>query len=73
MLTVVGAHDFREKFGYWMERAGADDEILITPRGRRYARLAPPDPQLATTDIAADPEQAEVPAAPPPRTAGISR
>jgi hypothetical protein len=48
--VVLGAHDFREKFGYWMERAGADDEILIMRRGRRYARLGPPDPQLATTD-----------------------
>jgi prevent-host-death family protein len=44
----VGAHEFREKFGYWMERAAAGDEILITRRGRRYARLGPPDPQLAT-------------------------
>jgi prevent-host-death family protein len=49
---VVGAHEFREKFGYWMERAAAGDEILITRRGRRYARLGPADPQLATTDIA---------------------
>jgi antitoxin (DNA-binding transcriptional repressor) of toxin-antitoxin stability system len=31
-----------------MERAAAGDEILITRRGRRYARLGPPDPQLAT-------------------------
>ena len=50
--TVVGAHEFREKFGYWMERAAAGDEILITRRGRRYARLGPADRQLATTDIA---------------------
>jgi prevent-host-death family protein len=42
----VGAHEFREKFGYWMDRAAAGDEILITRRGRRYARLGPPDPQL---------------------------
>jgi prevent-host-death family protein len=42
----VGAHQFREKFGYWMERAAAGDEIVITRRGRRFARLGPPDPQL---------------------------
>ena len=30
-----------------MERAAAGDEILITRRGRRYARLGPPD-ALAT-------------------------
>jgi antitoxin (DNA-binding transcriptional repressor) of toxin-antitoxin stability system len=29
-----------------MERAAAGEEILITRRGRRYARLGPPDPQL---------------------------
>ena len=44
---LVGAHEFREKFGYWMERAASGEEILITRRGRRYARLGPPDPQLA--------------------------
>jgi antitoxin (DNA-binding transcriptional repressor) of toxin-antitoxin stability system len=33
-----------------MERAAAGEEILITRRGRRYARLGPPDPQLANTD-----------------------
>lgn len=48
----VGAHQFRNHFGYWMERAAAGDEILITRRGRRYARLGPPDPQLATADPA---------------------
>jgi prevent-host-death family protein len=57
--AVVGAHEFREKFGYWMERAAAGEEILITRRGRRFARLGPPDPQLATTG--SDP--AEEPAA----------
>ena len=50
--AVVGAHRFRNHFGYWMERAAGGDEILITRRGRRYARLGPPDPQLATTDTA---------------------
>src|SRR4051812_44636529 len=69
---VVGAHEFREKFAYWMERAAAGEEILITRRGRRYARLGPPDPQLATRDIASPPEPEADPAAPPPDTAGTS-
>jgi prevent-host-death family protein len=43
---LVGAHQFRNHFGYWMERAAAGDEILITRRGSRYARLGPPDRQL---------------------------
>jgi len=46
----VGAHQFREKFGYWMERAAAGEEILITRWGRRFARLGAPDPQLANPD-----------------------
>lgn len=61
---VVGAHEFRNHFGYWMERAAAGDEILITRHGRRYARLGPPDPQLATTDTAPDSEPAQDPAVP---------
>ncbi len=71
--VLVGAHDFRQKFGYWMERAAAGDEILITRRGHRYARLGPPDPQPATTETAPDPEPAAVPAAPGPGTADTSR
>jgi prevent-host-death family protein len=43
----VGAHEFRNHFGWYMERAAAGEEILVTRRGRPYARLAPPQPQLA--------------------------
>jgi prevent-host-death family protein len=60
---VVGAHQFRNHFGYWMQRAAAGDEVLITRRGRRFARLGPSDPQLATTGTGAAEEQEEVPAA----------
>jgi antitoxin (DNA-binding transcriptional repressor) of toxin-antitoxin stability system len=55
-----------------MERAAAGDEILITRRGRRYARLSPPDPQPATTYISPAPEPAEDPEEPPPGTARTS-
>ena len=70
--VVVGAHQFRNHFGYWMERAAGGDDILITRRGRRFARLGPPDPQLATADIAADPEPEAAPEEPPPDTARTS-
>ena len=70
---TVGAHRFRNHFGYWMERAAAGDEILITRRGRRYARLGPPDPQLSTTDTAPAEEPAADRAEPPPDTARTSR
>jgi prevent-host-death family protein len=43
----VGAHQFRNHFGWYMQRAHAGEEILITRRGRPYARLGPPHPQLA--------------------------
>ncbi len=71
-VEVVGAHEFREKFGYWMERAAAGDEILITRRGRRYARLGPPDSQLATTDTAPAAAPATARAVPAPGTARTS-
>ena len=40
--TTIGAHELRERFGFWMERANAGDEIAITRHGRRFARLVPP-------------------------------
>ncbi len=43
---VVGANAFRDHFGYWMERAAAGEEVLITRHGRRFARLGPADPSL---------------------------
>ena len=39
----VGAHEFRNHFGYYMERAAGGSEILIRRRGRPYARLGPPN------------------------------
>jgi prevent-host-death family protein len=37
----VGAHEFRNHFGYYMERAASGAEILIRRRGKPYARLGP--------------------------------
>ncbi len=37
----VGAHKFRNHFGFYMERANAGTEILIRRRGKPYARLGP--------------------------------
>ncbi len=37
----VGAHLFRNHFGYYMEQAAAGAEILIRRRGKPYARLGP--------------------------------
>lgn len=40
----VGAHKFRNHFGYYMEQAAAGTEILIRRRGKPYARLGPATP-----------------------------
>ena len=31
---IVGAHEFRNHFGYYMERASAGDEVVVNRRGR---------------------------------------
>jgi prevent-host-death family protein len=40
----VGCHQFRNHFGYYLERAAAGAEIRISRRGRPYARLVPVEP-----------------------------
>ena len=37
--TVVGAHEFRNRFGWYLERATAGEEIHVTRRGRPCVRL----------------------------------
>jgi prevent-host-death family protein len=51
-IEEVGAHEFRNHFGLYMERAAAGAEILIRRRGRPYARLGPPglNPGAAAAD-----------------------
>ena len=39
--TVVGANPFRDKLGYWMDRAASGEHILITRRGRPRICLTP--------------------------------
>ena len=38
----IGIDIFRQRFGWYMERARAGEEFLITRRGRPHARLTPP-------------------------------
>lgn len=40
----VGAHVFRNHFGYYAERAAAGTEVLVSRRGRPYVRLGPAVP-----------------------------
>ncbi len=38
---VVGAHEFRNHFGYYMERSAAGENLLVTRHGRPFVRLGP--------------------------------
>jgi prevent-host-death family protein len=38
---AVGAHEFRNHFGYYLERAAAGVEVVVSRHGRPYARLGP--------------------------------
>lgn len=42
----VGAHEFRNLFGYFMQRAAAGEEILVRRRGKPLVRLTAVSPQL---------------------------
>jgi prevent-host-death family protein len=42
----VGCHQFRNHFGYYLERAADGHEVLVSRRGRPYARLIPVAPWL---------------------------
>jgi prevent-host-death family protein len=42
----VGANQFRNHFGYYLEKAGEGHEVLVSRRGRPYVRLTPVEPRL---------------------------
>ena len=42
----VGANQFRNHFGYYLEQAGEGHEVLVSRRGRPYVRLTPVEPPL---------------------------
>ena len=44
--VTVGSHEFRNRFGWYMERAQAGEQFLVTRRGRPYVRLTPIAPRL---------------------------
>ncbi len=39
--TVVGVNPFRDKLGYWMDRAADGEHIVITRRGKPRICLTP--------------------------------
>ena len=46
----VGAHKFRNHFGWYMERAAAGEQFLVTRRGKPCVRLVPANAQLPIAD-----------------------
>ena len=42
----IGAHEYRNHFGWYMERAAAGESFVITRRGKPYTRLSPAQEQL---------------------------
>ncbi len=52
--VVLGAHEYRNHFGWYMERAAAGESFLITRRGTPYARLSPAQDQLDLSPAGAD-------------------
>jgi prevent-host-death family protein len=39
--TTVGCNPFRDRFGDWIERVAAGEEVIVTRRGRPLLRLLP--------------------------------
>ena len=50
--VVIGAHEYRNRFGWYLERAAAGESFLITRRGRPHARLQPAHEQLRVVPAA---------------------
>ena len=47
----VGAHEFRNLFGWYMQRAAAGETFLVKRRGKPYARLVPAQEPLTTIPL----------------------
>jgi prevent-host-death family protein len=49
-VEQVGAHEFRNHFGWYMERTVAGEEFLVTRRGKPCVRLVPAHVRLPIAD-----------------------
>jgi prevent-host-death family protein len=43
VIVKVGVRELRERLRYWIDRAAAGDEIVVTERGKPRARLTSVD------------------------------
>jgi prevent-host-death family protein len=39
---VIGSHEFRNRFGWYLDRSAAGERFLITRHGKPHASLSPP-------------------------------
>jgi prevent-host-death family protein len=56
----IAANEFRNHFGWYMERASAGESFLISRRGKPYARITPPFAQLIESPKDSDRPRLEV-------------
>jgi prevent-host-death family protein len=49
-VEEVGAHQFRNHFGWYMQRAAGGEEFFVTRRGKPYVRLVPAQAQFPILD-----------------------
>lgn len=45
--VVVGAHELRERFGYWMQLAATGTDVVVTRHGSTRVRLTRAEPPAA--------------------------
>jgi prevent-host-death family protein len=55
-VETVGAHQFRNHFGYYMEQAAQGTEVLVSKRGRPFVRLLGPEVESAVRSPGPDEE-----------------
>ena len=46
VAALVGAHEFRNRFGWYLERAAAGETIRVTRRGKPHVELRPSGERL---------------------------
>lgn len=59
---TVGSNPFRNHFGYWLERAAAGEDVLVTFHGRPRARLTAEPPLLRSQAVTPEPPLLRSPA-----------
>jgi antitoxin (DNA-binding transcriptional repressor) of toxin-antitoxin stability system len=57
--VTIGADACRVSFGYWLEKAAAGQEVVVTRRGRPMIRLSAVAPAPRTLAITPLPSTAE--------------